>query len=101
MKDAGLRSHANRDVGAGIDQRLPRNANHAFLRAAAGVGREVADRLCGDVSADDSEVAGGEFEDGRATVTADALCGVRDSESSNEHARSITIVIYSVKGNSA
>jgi hypothetical protein len=57
-----------RDVGFGLDEKVPGDEHDPLVRAAARRRRELPDRFRRDVYADDGEVARLEFEDVGAVV---------------------------------
>ena len=83
------------DVGLGEDEGPAGDADHPFVRAAAGVGGEVAGGG-GDVDADHGEVAGLEFEDVGAPFQSGRGQPARmriGTKTTNEHVPTIAIVM--------
>lgn len=62
-------SHRRGDVAPCVDERLARDLDHSFVRAATASSRQDARGGPGDVGSDDGEIAGGQFQDVGATVS--------------------------------
>ena len=71
-----MRLQGDWDIRSGKNKRLARDTNDAFVGAAASILWQDGTGLSCDVSADDGEIAIGEFKDVRACVPARATRGI-------------------------